>query len=211
MGVGFDRLARWYRPLEYLAFGNSLERARRRHLPALARCRHILVLGEGDGRCLRVLSALAPDARIRVVDGSAAMLARARQRLSADAAPRVTFEQGDVRSIDMPAATYDAVVTLFILDCFDARDAAQVVSRVRASLCPGARWIFADFVMPPAGWRRWRAMVWIRGLYFFFGLATNLRVTSLPPSESLIARTGARPISAARYQGDMIHSVLFEV
>ncbi len=71
--------------------------------------------------------------------------------------------------------------------------------------------IFADFVMPPAGWRRWRATVWIRGLYVFFGLATGLKVTSLPPSESLIAGTGARPVSVASYQGDMIHSVLFEV
>jgi ubiquinone/menaquinone biosynthesis C-methylase UbiE len=211
MSAGFDRLARWYRVLEYLAFGNSLERARRRHLPALARCRHILVLGEGDGRCLRELSLLAPDAHIRVVDGSAAMLERARQLLPPDAIARVTFEQGDVRTLSLPIGAYDAVVTLFILDCFDPPEAAHVVSRVRTSLCPGALWAFADFVLPPSGWRRWRATIWIRGLYFFFGLATGLAVSSLPPSEALIETAGARPISIASYQGDMIHSVLFEV
>lgn len=211
MSAGFDRLAPWYRALEYLAFGRSLERARRRHLPALAQRRQILVLGEGDGRCLRELAAIARRARIHVVDSSEAMLERARQQLPADAATRVTFEQADVRHMNILPAAYDAVVTLFILDCFEAPDAERVVARIRTALSPGALWAFADFVMPPTGWRRWRAAVWIRGLYFFFGLATGLAVTSLPPSELLIERTGARRVATAAYQGDMIHSVLFEV
>ena len=64
MKSGFDRLARSYRTLELLAFGRDLERARFAWLPALADRKSILVLGEGDGRCLARLAALAPAARI---------------------------------------------------------------------------------------------------------------------------------------------------
>lgn len=211
MSTGFDRLAPWYRVLEYLAFGRALERARHHHLAALTGRRRILVLGEGDGRCLRELVAVANDADIHVIDSSAAMLDRARRMLPPSAVPHVTFEQRDVRDVDLPPRAYDAVVTLFILDCFDANDARRIVERVRASLSPGALWAFADFVMPPAGWRRWRAALWIRGLYLFFGFATGLAVTSLPPSESLIEAVAVRRIAIASYQGDMIHSVLFEL
>lgn len=211
MTSGFDRLARWYRALEYLAFGRSLERARRQHLPALAACTHILVLGEGDGRCLAALADIAADARIRVVDRSAGMLERAAQRLPPGAAARVTFEQADVRDVELPRASYDAVVTLFILDCFDTVEVERIVSRVRASLRPDALWVFADFVMPTAGWRRWRAALWIGGLYAFFRIATGLKVAALPPSEAIIERSARERITLTSYQHDMIHSTIFRV
>src|SRR5690606_35643402 len=48
--AGFVRVARIYHALERLAFGRALERARFALLPALAGCRDVLVLGDGDGR-----------------------------------------------------------------------------------------------------------------------------------------------------------------
>ena len=46
------RLARWYRWIEYAAFGRVLERRRFAFLPHIASARHMLILGEGDGRTL---------------------------------------------------------------------------------------------------------------------------------------------------------------
>lgn len=48
----FDRLARIYRVLELAAFGRDLERARFELLPHLRGAQAILIVGEGDGRCL---------------------------------------------------------------------------------------------------------------------------------------------------------------
>ena len=62
--ANFDRLAGIYRLLEFLAFGRDLERARFRLLETLAECHSVLVLGEGDGRCLARLARVAPEARI---------------------------------------------------------------------------------------------------------------------------------------------------
>ena len=47
-----DRIARWYRWLEYASFGRALERRRLEYLAATADARRVLILGEGDGRFL---------------------------------------------------------------------------------------------------------------------------------------------------------------
>jgi len=45
-----DGIARWYRALEYLVFGRALERRRFEYLNDMADARHVLILGDGDGR-----------------------------------------------------------------------------------------------------------------------------------------------------------------
>jgi ubiquinone/menaquinone biosynthesis C-methylase UbiE len=93
----FDRLAGIYRALEYIAFGRDLERARFFHLDRLSESRSILVLGEGDGRCLERLVSAAPKARIDCLDFSPAMLACAARRIvDHEAVQRVTFRQADL-------------------------------------------------------------------------------------------------------------------
>src|SRR5580693_5673615 len=104
----FDRLAPIYRVLEYGAFGHDLERARFCFLEKLRDCRTILVLGEGDGRCLEQLVRAAPDAHIDCLDLSPAMLARAEARLPAEAGTRVTFRQADLLTASLPDKNYDA-------------------------------------------------------------------------------------------------------
>src|SRR5690606_29922899 len=116
----YNRLARIYRALEYVAFGRDLERARFTLMPALAACQTILIVGEGDGRFLQRLLQLNPRARVDCVDLSPAMLARARERLGGTAAGRVCFRVGDIRAIELAPNHYDAVVTCFVLDCFSA-------------------------------------------------------------------------------------------
>ena len=145
---GFDRLARVYRPLELLAFGRGLERARFALLDRLAACREVLVLGEGDGRCLVRLLQVAPQARVDCVDFSAAMLARAAGRLDATAKARVRFVQLDVLADDLPEKPYCAVVTMFFLDCFTDAQLALLVPRIAARLRPGGRWL-------RKAWRSW--------------------------------------------------------
>lgn len=208
--ANFDRLARCYRALEFLAFGRDLERARFCLLDRLAGCESILVLGEGDGRCLAQLIRAAPRARIHCLDGSAAMLARARARIAGSGAEaRVTFAQADLRTEEFPAQRYDAVVTLFFLDCFDAGTASAIVARIAPALQSGACWLFADFAIPPRGYRRLRARVWLALLYEFFRWETGLGTRELPPSESLIRSAGFAPLETREHQLGLIRTVFF--
>ncbi len=206
----FDRVASAYRWLEYLAFGRTLQRARTVHLPALADCRDILVVGDGDGRAVAQLATIAGAARIHCIDTSRRMLDEAARRVPAAARARVTFTCADVRTFDAGHDAWDAVVTLFVLDCFDNDDVRAVVERLHAALRPGGRWLFADFAIPARGWRRWRARIWIDGLYRFFRWRTGLAVSRLPASEAILAAAGLVPLAVEERQAGLIRSVCYE-
>ncbi len=207
----FDSLARAYRLLEVIAFGRTLERARFCMLDRLAGCRDILVLGEGDGRCLARLVSAVPAARIHCVDASAAMLDRAARRIAGtEAARRVTFVRADAFAADFPPAGYDAVVTLFFLDCFRAEQVALLVERVAAAVKPGGLWLFADFAIPAAGLARIRARLVLAVLYAFFRWRTGLPARELPPSEKILCKAGFFPVDERSFSGGFIRSALLE-
>jgi tRNA (cmo5U34)-methyltransferase len=202
----FGRMAPWYRALEFLAFGPDLERARFAYLGRLSGCSDILLLGEGDGRCAARLAALAPQARILCVDSSPGMIERARRRVGDN--PRVSFACADVRTLALEPGRFDAVTTFFLLDCFDAGDVATIVGRVGAALRPGAPWLFADFVLPAWGFPRARARAWLWLLYAFFRWETGLGVSSLPPSEEILAREGWKVAESRTMQRRLVRTAL---
>lgn len=214
---GFDRLARVYRLLEFAAFGRDLERTRFALLDRLAACREILVLGEGDGRCLQRLLELAPAARVDCVDFSTAMLARARRRLAAPALGRTRFLQIDVLVGELPSGPssgpsiggYDAVVTQFFLDCFTDAQLATLVPRIAQRLRPGASWLWADFAVPAHGWRRWYARCWLLVLHAFFAWQTSVSARSLPAAEQRIEDAGFARAEERVLRGGMLRCALY--
>jgi ubiquinone/menaquinone biosynthesis C-methylase UbiE len=206
--ANFDRLARIYRPLELLAFGRDLERARFCFLDRLRDCRSILVLGEGDGRCLARLAQVAPTAEVHCVDASAAMLAMAEAR-RARSDDLVRFEHSDVLTTEFTPCRYDAVVTFFFLDCFTAEQVAAIVGRVRPALRHGASWLFADFALPAGRLARWRAQSWLTILYAFFRALTGLKARVLPPSDDILREHGFQMIAERRFQHGFVRSAIF--
>jgi ubiquinone/menaquinone biosynthesis C-methylase UbiE len=208
---GFDRLAPWYRAVEFLAFGRDLERARFQFLPRIAGATEILLLGEGDGRCAERLAGLAPRARITCVDSSPGMIRRAQARLAGHpAGDRVHFVCADVFAFEPGPRRFDAVATLFFLDCFDPSEVGALVPRVGSLLAPDAPWLFADFRVPPAGWARLRAQAWLAFLYAFFRWETSLRVSTLPPSEEILAAHGWAPAAGRDFQHGLLRSAVYE-
>ena len=195
-----------YRWIEYLAFGRALERSRMVHMHRLAGARRILVLGEGDGRTLLSLLKSAPFASIDVVDSSAAMirLAEARTRES-----RATFHQADLMTIDFAPKSYDAVVTNFFLDCFPEEEARVSIERIATALVPCGLWVMTDFSIPESGWRRIHAQLWIRVMYWFFGLATGLQTQALPPIPELLLQAGLQQIQKVESRAGLISSELW--
>lgn len=207
--ANFDRLAPIYRVLEFVAFGGDLERARFCHIDRLRDRREILVLGEGDGRFVARLVGIAPQARIHCIDSSPAMLSKAAGRLSAADRERVTFTCADALALQLPPARYDAVTTLFFLDCFGREHVEAMTRRIGASLAPDAIWLFADFVLPPGGWRRLRARIWLAVLYTFFRWQTGLETRELPPSERAIEHVGFRAHLTREFQHGLLHSAVY--
>jgi ubiquinone/menaquinone biosynthesis C-methylase UbiE len=191
MRIGW--LARWYRPIEYAAFGRALERRRFAFLHRLAAARRILILGEGDGRALERLLAIAPNAHCDVVEISPEMIAVARRRIKHP--DRVTFLCEDSRTVQWPPAYYDAIVTLFFLDCFTREDADTLIRSLARTLTPGGMWLISEFAIPQRGWQRIHARVWILIMYRFFRLTTGLQTRALPPIEDLMRKAGMERIN----------------
>jgi ubiquinone/menaquinone biosynthesis C-methylase UbiE len=178
--VNCDRIARWYRWLEYAGFGRALERRREAFLADVSSARRALVLGDGDGRALAALLAAAPGAQIDYVDVSARMLDLARRRTGS---VRVAYRQDDALTTPLPAAEYDLIVTHFFLDCFDEEDQARLVARVARAATPQARWLVSEFRNPG---------LLVRALYLFFRAATGLQTQRLVDHHPLFKRFGFR-------------------
>ncbi len=188
-----DRLARWYRWLEYAVFGRELERRREYFLPTLGETRRALLLGDGDGRFSAALLRRHPLIRLESVDNSAEMLRLARQRVLADGnSGRMTYQLLDAREWQPGGSRYDLIATHFFLDCFTTDDLAPLIARVASAATPDARWIVSEFRQPDAGLAAWRAKIWIRGLYWLFGITTSLTVRRLPDYAALLEKHGFR-------------------
>lgn len=206
---GYDQLARVYRLIEFIAFGRALERARFRHFDRLRDCKHILLLGDGDGRGLALACRFAPHARIDSVDFSAGMLDRAARRLRPADRARATLRQADALTADFPSNTYDAVTTLFFLDCFSNAQVRAFIGHLHPALTPGAIWLHADFALPSRGFHRLRARVMLTLMLTFFRWQTGLAVRALPASESLLHSASFARIAETSWQGGFIRSVVF--
>jgi ubiquinone/menaquinone biosynthesis C-methylase UbiE len=170
-----DSIARWYRWLEYAAFGGALRRRREAFLFELGNPQKVLVLGDGDGRFLQVFTALYPEARVDAVDISARMIELASAR-----APGAAFHLADAREFAFEEE-YDLATAHFFFDCFEAEELAPLLGRVRTK-----RWLVSEFRNTP--WSR----PFVRGLYFFFRLTTGLRVTRLPDHRAALQELGFR-------------------
>ena len=187
--MNIDRLAPWYRWLEYAAFGRALQQSRVVFFDRLATARRILVFGEGDGRALARLLAMAPLAQVDVVELSGAMIELARCR-AGDQVNRVRFHQLDARGADWPDGSFDAIVTLFFLDCFCNDELKALIPRIADRMSADAVWLIADFSIPATGWRRLHALAWVKIMYAFFSTATALRTRFLPEIDSVLGDAG---------------------
>lgn len=189
-----DRVARFYRPLEYLSFGGALQACRVMYLREVADCSRALVCGDGDGRFVAGLLRANRKVRVDFVDLSAGMVRLARRRVEAMGSPasgRARFHVGDVREFSADdRAPYDLITAHFFLDCFDDRDVAEVARRLGALAASGARLLLSDFRIPAGGVRRYVDAAIVRSLYGAFRLTTGLRVSRLPNYEGALERAG---------------------
>ena len=210
--MSFDRLAPHYRWMEWLLAGGKLQRCRTAFIRDIPPPHRVLMLGEGNGRCLVELLRAFPVARFMCVDASARMLECARARVKAhglrDAA--VEFIQADALEWQPPAAQFDLLVTHFFLDCFRAEQLATLVPRLAAAATPDARWLLADFCEPASGFAKWRARWILRAMYFFFRRATRLPAKHLTSPDAFLEHSGFTLRERRLSDWDLLHGDLWQ-
>ena len=175
--MSFDRIAPHYRWLETVAFGAVLQKARTRWIEEISAPRRVLIVGQGVGCFLGEFLRVHPRAVVDCVDTSARMLELARRRVH-DSVNRVRFFQRDILSWT-PSASYDLLVTNFVLDCFPQDELRVIVRKLAESATPGAHLLLADFSLPEIPIARAHAKIWLAAMYWFFRATTEMRAKHL--------------------------------
>jgi SAM-dependent methyltransferase len=190
-----DRIAPWYRWLEYAAFGGALRRRREAFLFELGNPQKVLVLGDGDGRFLQVFCALYLEARVDAIDVSAGMIELAKARVASD---RVKFHLADAR--EFHSGEYDLVAAHFFFDCFDEGELRALVSRFTAK-----QFLISEFR------RTWWSRPLLAGLYLFFRLATGLETRRLIDHRPVLEGCGYRLDREENALGGLLASELWRL
>ena len=95
--------------------------------------------------------AIGPEGRIVGVDLTAAMLARARDRIQANGWSNISLVQADAADFDFPAEV-DAILSTYALT--QVPGCAEVIAHGAAALSGGGRWVVLDLKVPDnaPGW-----------------------------------------------------------
>jgi cyclopropane fatty-acyl-phospholipid synthase-like methyltransferase len=119
----------------------------------------VLELGVGAG--VKSSRILAERGRLTGVDISLEQLRRARERL-----PGATLIHGDFAAVELPSASFDAVVSFYVLNHVPHEELGPLLRRVAGWLRPGG-WFLGSF--PSSGNPAWRGE-WLGAEMFFDGL-----------------------------------------
>lgn len=178
--------------MEAVLAAGTLQRLRVAGLAALAARPRMLIVGDGHGRSTEGVLRAMPEATITIVEMSPRMIEVARRRLRRLGLPlgRVAWRCADIRTWTAPPATFDVIVTHFVLDCFTPEDVDAVVRRLGQLARRDSIWLLTDFRLPAQGWRRARARVIHRLMYAFFRLVVGLEARALTPPDAALVRSG---------------------
>jgi len=109
----------------------------------------VLDVGCGIGDpTLQVAVLIGPHGRVLGVDLAEDMLATARERAAALGMTHAEFQAGDIRSMPLPAETFDAVLARWSIIYVD--DVAGTLARLREALVPGGRIAVTAWAPPGA-------------------------------------------------------------
>src|ERR1700686_3833283 len=190
--MSFDRIAPYYRLLETLAFGYSLQGARVCWIKKISLPKRVLIVGEGDGRFLSELLRIFPQIYIDCIDSSAKMLELARVRVLAtdpESSIHVRFLHRDILTWS-PQHSYDLLITHFVLDCFSRRELNRIVQKLSDAATSDAVWLIADFTLPQNGFARIRAKLWLRVMHTFFHITAGITAKELVDATPYLRANG---------------------
>lgn len=194
MSACFDRVAPIYDRLAHLAFGERLLIAQSKCFALLPPQAEIAIVGGGSGKILDSLSKTEhPPGRIHYIDASPSMIDLARARVTQTAseafANSVHFIS-DTAENWQPDRPLDALLTPFVLDCFDSEPLQRLLTHLKAWLRPGGLWLVSDFAASSQKSHR----LAMAAMFAFFRLTCRLQSSRLEDYFDTIAALGFESI-----------------
>jgi len=209
--VSFDRLAPFYRGMEFVLAGGKMQRRRCAFLDEVKESQTALLVGEGPGRFLIPLLRANPRVQATCLESSEGMTGECRAALAQGgySGADVDFVTMDARRWVPPTGRYDLIATHFFLDCFPAEELRRVTQMLAAAGTPGGRWLISDFRLPPKGLSRLRARALLALMYGFFRAVTALPARRLEPPDQYLEANGFRLAKRQLSDAGFLHSDLW--
>jgi cyclopropane fatty-acyl-phospholipid synthase-like methyltransferase len=127
------------------------------------------VLDIGCGNGIPATRELALEHVVTGVDISEEQIARAKSNV-----PAATFICGDARDVDFPAASFDAIVALYLIDNIAREDYPALFRRIRELLRPNGRVLLSA----EPGDDQWQSYTWL-GVPMFINTVPTDEVVAL--------------------------------
>ena len=227
---GYDRISRFYRVLEFLLLGRSLERARFALLPKLAQWaregnvqlgnvtpsldgeKRILVFGDGDGRMLEQLVFHFPEARFLSVDHSQKMLDLQRERTRKfGSSIDIQWLCCDALDFVPDYAGFDMIVMAFFLDCFSQKTLRHQLPTWLSGLGNNGILLFVDFVEPTSQFGRLVSAPVLMMMHRFFRWQTDLPNRQLVDLHEVLLRQDLEELVEYRIDHTLTSSRLYRI
>ncbi len=154
----------------------------------------------GTGDLALAAAAAHPRVTVLGVDAAEAMIARARRRVTAEAAGRVSFETGDLTQLPLADASVDVVLGGYALRNVPSHEAA--LAELHRVLRPGGMLLTLDFYRP--AWAPWRSA--FLGYLHLAGSAVGWWWHRSPVIYNYIAHSIRHYVTAAGYAAAMERS-----
>jgi tRNA (cmo5U34)-methyltransferase len=201
----FDLVAPFYPRLERLIFGTHLDDARQTFILEILRANQVLLVGEGNGRFLKLLSTQKFGGRVKVVEKSSMMIRLAKNHVGPLGKLNLEFVQGDFRRCQLEKG-FDCVVTHFFLDLFNPPGQLAVIEKFAELTDEMATWINVDF-FPAGGWRS-RVLMWCQ--YRFFRAVSRIEAKSCSDELPAARQSGWSLVEAVPYLGGLVMARRYE-
>ena len=179
----FNKVAKYYKSLSKLVFGNALIDAQLKNLSYIKDGDCVLWAGGGDGELLEYM----PESlkfEIDYVELSEAMIDIAKTKKRAR---HISFIKGDVITHQ---GSYDVILANFFLDCFNEYNLPRIVSKLKSLLNSNGILLVTDFALPHTK----KDKVLLHAMHYFFRLFSNLESKKLQPIHDVLKKGGFKPL-----------------
>ena len=203
----YNRISRHYDKLAKFVFGNSQINAQKEQICYLRSNSKILIVGGGTGWILEEIYKLhLLGIEVDFVESSKKMVELAKSRKLGNL--KVSFWDVPIENFQF-RNSYDAILTGFLFDNFNQREAVENFEKLNEKLKQNGLWLFCDFDLTADSGKLWK--VWmLKSMYLFFRMIAEVTTTKLVDMKPLFEKSEFELVEERWYYGKLIRATTYK-
>jgi|SRR5690554_3524741 len=162
----YNFIAPYYDLLVSIVFGQSVFHAQIECFECLPKKGHVLFIGGGSGKALKLIVDKRPELKITYLERSKKMISLCQKRIGNN--PNVNYSTTELTNL--ATDHYDAILSLFFFDIFEQSEQERLFKLIDDKLKVGGVWLISDF-LPPKKWQH-KAIETL--MFMFLKLTTSI-------------------------------------